>query len=120
MVSAGESLGAPIYAYVERTPSRRYYSDASFTTVSRFFPELQVHWRYDLNPHLSELLRNPIVTKGGDAITINLLELCGVVTTAYLTLSHLARQTENARRSSTVEGRQRCGSFVDSPVWRIT
>ena len=36
-----------------------------------------------LNPHLNELLRNQRVTKGVDAITINLLEL--VVMTAYVT-----------------------------------
>ena len=40
--------------------------------------------RYDLNSHLTELLRNQIVTKGVDAITIN-LELCGMVMTAYVT-----------------------------------
>ena len=82
MVSAGESLGAPFYAHLERTPSRRYYSDASFTAVGGFCPELQVYWRYDLNPHLTELFRNQIATKGADATTINLLELCGMVMTA--------------------------------------
>ena len=84
-VSARESLDAPFYSHVERTPSRRYYSDASLTAVGGFCPELQVYWSYDLNPHLSKLLRNQIVTKGMDAITINLLELCGMVTTAYVT-----------------------------------
>ena len=44
-----------------------------------------MYWRYDLNSHLSELLRNQSVTKGVDAITINLLELCGMVMTAYVT-----------------------------------
>ena len=85
LVSAGESLGAPFYAHVEQTPSRRYYSNASFTPVGGFCPELQVYWRYELNPHLTELLRNQIVTKGVDAITINLLELCGMVMTACVT-----------------------------------
>ena len=44
-----------------------------------------MYWRYDLNPHLTELLRNQIVTKGVDVIMINLLELCGMVMTAYVT-----------------------------------
>ena len=44
-----------------------------------------MYWRYDLNPHLTELLRNQIVTKGVDAITINLLELGSMVMTAYVT-----------------------------------
>ena len=81
LVSAGESLGAPFYAHVERTPSRRYYSNASFTAVGGFGPALQVYWRYDLNPHLTELLRNQIVPNGVDAMTINLLELCGMLIT---------------------------------------
>ena len=78
LVSAGESLGAPFYAHVERTPSRRYYSNASFTAVGGFGPALQVYWRYDLNPHLTELLRNQIVPNGVDAMTINLLGFCGM------------------------------------------
>ena len=57
----------------------RYYSDASFTAVGGFFPELRVHWRFDMNPHLTQLLRNQIVNKGVDSVTINLLELCGVI-----------------------------------------
>ena len=85
LVSAGESLGAPFYAHVERTPSRTYFSDASFPAVGGFCPELQVYWRYVLNPHLTELLRNKMVTKGVDAVTINLLELYGMVMTAYVT-----------------------------------
>ena len=44
-----------------------------------FCPELKVYWRYDLNPVLSRLLKNQTVTKGEDAITIDLLELGGMV-----------------------------------------
>ena len=44
-----------------------------------------MYWRYDLNPHLTELLRNQIVTKGVDAVTTNLLELCAMVMTVYVT-----------------------------------
>ena len=44
-----------------------------------------MYWRYVLNPHLTELLRNKMVTKGVDAVTINLLELYGMVMTAYVT-----------------------------------
>ena len=72
-----------------------------------------MNWRYDLNPHLAELLRNQIVTKGVNAITVNLLEICGMVMTAYVTRVILQKQAKNARRSSTVEGGQRCSSFVD-------
>ena len=81
LVSAGESLGAPCHAHVQRTLSRRYYSDASFTVVGGFCPELHVCWTYDLNFYLIELLRNRVETKGVDAITINLLKHCGMMTT---------------------------------------
>ena len=85
LVSAGETLGAPFYAHVERSPSRRYYSDAIFTAIGGFCPEIKMYWRYDLHPVLSRLLKNQTVTRGNDAITINLLELCGMVVTAYVT-----------------------------------
>ena len=41
LVSTGESLGEPFYAHVQLTPSRRYYSDASFTAVGGFCQEHQ-------------------------------------------------------------------------------
>ena len=41
LVSAGESLGVQFYAHVERTPSRRYYSDASVTAVGGFSPSFR-------------------------------------------------------------------------------
>ena len=44
-----------------------------------------MYWRYDLHPVLSRLLKNQTVSRGNDAITINLLELCGMVVTAYVT-----------------------------------
>ena len=62
-----------------------------------------MYWRYDLNPHLTELLRNQIVTKGVDAVTINLLELCGVVMTTHVT-QVFCKTGKNARRFGTVEG----------------
>ena len=46
LVSAGESLGALFYARVERPPSRRYDSDASWGVC----PKVKIYWRYDLHP----------------------------------------------------------------------
>ena len=71
-----------------------------------------MYWRYDLNAHLTELLSNKRVTKGVDAFTINLIELCGMVMTAYVAQVILEDKAKNARRSSTVEGGH-CSSFVD-------
>ena len=80
-----ESLGAPLFAHVERSPSRRYDSDAKFTAVGGFSPELKVYPRFDSKPVLSRLLKNPTVTIEEDAITMSLLELSGIATAAYVT-----------------------------------
>ena len=42
LVSAVESLSAPFYAHLERTPSRRHNSDARYTAFGGFWPELNV------------------------------------------------------------------------------
>ena len=44
-----------------------------------------MYCRYNLNSHLTELLSNQIVTKGVEASTINMLELCVMIMTAYVT-----------------------------------
>ena len=40
LVRKGKSLCAPLYDHILRAPTRRYYSDASFTAVGVFCPEL--------------------------------------------------------------------------------
>ena len=64
VVSAEESLGAPFYAHVKRTPSRRYYSDMSFAAVGGLCPELQVHWRYDFEPPSERATEEPESNEG--------------------------------------------------------
>ena len=43
LVRKGELLCAPIYDHTMRAPSRRYYSDASFTAIGGVCPELKVY-----------------------------------------------------------------------------
>lgn len=76
-------------------------------------------WGYDLNPHMPELSRNQVVTKGKDATTINLLEFVWRVDDSIRDTSKFSRQAENALRSSSVERGQRGNSVVDEPMWRI-
>ena len=79
LVRKGESLCAPFYDHTQRAPTRRYYSDASFTAIGGFCPELKVYWRYSLAKELTLELRKLPATKKAGPITINLLELTGMM-----------------------------------------
>ena len=68
-----------------RVPTRRYYSDASFTAVGGFCPELKVYWRYSLAEALTLELKNQSATKKTGPITINLLKLTGMMVSAFVT-----------------------------------
>ena len=92
LVRKGESLCAPIYDHIMRAPARRYYSDASFTAIGGFFPELKVYWRYSLAEALTLELKEKSVTKQAGSITINLLELIGMMMSAFV-----MQMTENDR-----------------------
>ena len=80
----GESLCAPIYDPMMRAPARRYYSDASFTAIGEFYPELKVYWRYSLAEALTLKLKKQLVTKQASPITINILELIGMMMSAFV------------------------------------
>ena len=70
LVGDGQSLAATFFTHVESPPARRYYSDASFTAVGGFCPELRVYWRYELDINLSQPFKPQTVTSGQEAITI--------------------------------------------------
>ena len=53
-----------------------------------------MYWRYDVDTNLSHLLKKQTVTCGQEAITINLLELCGMVMTAFVALVILQNRPE--------------------------
>ena len=84
LVRKKKSLCAPIYDYIMRTRARRYYSDASFTALGGFCPELKVYWRYSLAEVLTLELKKQSVTKQAGSITINLLELIGMMMSAFV------------------------------------
>ena len=75
-----------------RAPARRYYSDASFTAIGGFCPELKVYWRYSLAEALTLKLKKQLVTKRASPITINILELIGMMMSAFV-----MQMTENDR-----------------------
>ena len=84
LVRKRESLCAPIYDHIKRTWARCYYSDASFTALGGFCPELKVYWRYSLAEVLTLELKKLSVTKQAGSITINLLELIGMMMSAFV------------------------------------
>lgn len=91
LLQVGESLSAPCYLAMKRPPKRQYLSDASFEAVGGYCVERKVHWRYDLPEELTAELKH----KGGHneicTITISLLELLGVVVTAWVMLELCSR-----------------------------
>ena len=80
LLNQGESLSAPLYAHVLRRPVRHYSSDASFDAIGGYCPELEGFWRYTIDPQLSSEMNR---TESCE-ITINLLELCGMIITAFV------------------------------------
>ena len=84
LINQGESLSAPFYAHVLRRPVRHYFSDASFDAIGGYCPELRIFWRYTLDPQLSSEMKRKAQARESCAITINLLELCGMVITAFV------------------------------------
>ena len=84
LVRKGESLCAPIYDHIMRAPARRSCSDVSFTAIGDFCPELKVYWRYSLAEALTLELKKQSVTKLAVSITINLLELIGMMMSAFV------------------------------------
>ena len=76
----GEALRAPCYTVIKRPAKRHYLSDASFKAFGGFCVE-KVCWRYDLPKGLTAELKRQSDRRETCSITINLLELSGMVET---------------------------------------
>ena len=84
LVAAGESLSAPCFVQLARPPKRKYLSDASFDAIGGYCTELRTHWRYDLPLDFSAELKRKAACRETSSVTINLLELVGMVMTAWV------------------------------------
>ena len=109
LVRKGGSLCAPIYDHIMRVPARRYSSDASFTAIGGFCPELKVYWRYSCAEALTLELKKQSVTKQAGPITINLLELIGMMMSAFV-----MQMTENDRPAYAGDTVLLCGDNVSA------
>ena len=81
LLQSGGAGFAPCYTAV-RPPARHYLSDASFEAMGGYCIEHRLYWRYDLPPELTQELTEKVERRETCTITINLLELLGIVVTA--------------------------------------
>ena len=84
-VQNGESLSAPFLAHSKRRPVRRYLSDATFSSaVGGYCPELRnnIYIYNILDARLIAELKRKAEARETSTITINLLELAGILITA--------------------------------------
>ena len=59
-------------------------SDASFSAIDGYCPELKIFLRYTLDARLTAELKRKAETKETSATTINLLEVAGMFMTAWV------------------------------------
>ena len=117
----GESLSASFLLHVKRAPSRLYLSDASFTAIGGYCPELKIFWRYTIDSSLSAELKRKAQEKETSDITINLLELAGMFMTAWVVQMILKDRPVEEGQSvlmrgdnvSAVSWTNRCGGSRD-------
>lgn len=83
LLTAGETLCAPCFASVKRLPKRRYLSDASFDAIGGYSYGNKMYWRYDLPLAFSAELKRKAALRETCSVTINLLELVGMVITGW-------------------------------------
>ena len=76
-----------------------YLSDASFDAIGRFCRKLKIYWRYDLPIALSAELKRKAARRETCSVTINLLELVGMVLTAWVMHELVGDRPESKRDS---------------------
>ena len=83
ILERGLSLYSPVFPHVSRPVVRHWMPDASTQAIGGYCPDISTWWRYVLSP--DEVARTLAVWQGprNNAIDINLLELLGMVMTAW-------------------------------------
>ena len=82
LLLVGEALSALCYTAIKRPAKRHYLSDARFEAVGGFCVEKKGFWGYDLPTGLTVELEINNNLQGTCTITINLLELLGMIVIA--------------------------------------
>ena len=80
----GERLTAPFFRLAEQEPSRQWFSDASYQAAGRYLLETDWWCRYGLSEEERSLTVRSRARVGYDSLSIIVLELFGIVWTAYV------------------------------------
>ena len=89
----GRALSAPMYHLLERPSQRTLFSDASKTAVGGFCLEAGVYWRYGLDAgEQSRFCGSSKSVAGENDTSINVLELLGMVVSAWVLVSPCAER----------------------------
>ena len=89
----GGTLSAPMYHFLERPSQRTLFSDAPKTAVGGFCHETGVYWRYDIDAgERSRFCGSSKSVAGENDISINVLELLGMVVSAWVLVSPCAER----------------------------
>ena len=87
------TVSAPVYHLFERPSQRTLFSDASKTAVGDFCLETGVYWRYDIDAgERSRFCGSSKSVAGENDISINVLELLGMVVSACVLVSPCAER----------------------------
>lgn len=82
---SGQLLKVHVGNVVKRRPDRIWTSDASYEAIGGFCSTTGVWWRYDLNAEQAlKLNKSKKAIDGDGSIHINLLELLGMIMTAWV------------------------------------
>ena len=89
----GGSLSAPMYHLLERPARPTLFSDASKPSIGYFCLEPGIYWRYELDPaEQSRFCGSSKAVAGENEISINVLELLGMVVPAWVLVSPRAER----------------------------
>ena len=85
LLQVGQAVSASCFTALKRPAKRHYLSDASFEAVGGYCVENKIYyWRYDLPLELTQELKRKAERRETYTITINSLELLGMVATAWV------------------------------------
>lgn len=102
MRSPAGTLEAPLYSLYPQRPSYTLWSDASGDALGGYCLESGLWWRLDLNANVRARLRS--CKKHRDDLSINLLELLGMVITAWVFVVQAGSRPTYARESIMMRG----------------
>ena len=98
----GGTLHAPLYSFFLQPPSRTLWSDASGDAMGGYCLESGTWWRMDFDEGVRTRLRQKV--RGRDDLSINVLELLGMVVTAWAFVGQTGAEPMYQRESILMRG----------------